>query len=201
MTSRRLLVAILALPCAVAAVVAVGARAGSVSAREHAPWPNGLAPAREEVLPVPQPHPKGPRCTRAKVMLADPAGAIDFTVRCAAPVRPGRARFWVQRYSMASSKSGSGIKAFRRSPPVVGVGAVRAHGKCWRHKPSSHEPLEIDCRASVRGPVIVHGRIWVDPARRCAMGVLIGTPKICYRMACGDDLAVRTLAKGRPQGC
>jgi len=135
-------------------------------------------------------------CWSARVRASRSRSAIAYTVRCAKPIE-GRVRFIVGRFPLDEVPSRPGYRRIGSHPVVEGPGAARKRGTCLRLGGS------IYCDAPAGGPVVVRGRIGVEPTTACLFGVSVrvdATPP-CEDETCNGSSRVAFLAEGRPEGC
>lgn len=135
-------------------------------------------------------------CITGRAFLGKTKGTIGFAVRCWTPVHR-EVGFSLARYSLDGRSSKSGIRHFSRHPTVGGPGAIQIHGACEMFG------TVLRCGTASKGWIRILGKIWVDPATRCSMGVALSViePSTCKSHVCPTGLVSRSLTSGRPRGC
>lgn len=165
---------------------------GSSAADGTDPRPAEVGRAEKERIPTVEVP-----CRSATVSAGAQPGVIEFAVRCRTSAAGGKVTFSVARYSPQNRTSKPGIRRFSRRPQVSGPGVLRPFGSCDRGG------MVLQCQARADGRITVMGKLHVNPATRCTMGIAVfvtESPR-CEGRTCPATLATRTLSRGIPRGC
>lgn len=187
------------------AAISLGGCGSGEDPPERAPRPVRLTPENEVGGLKDGRAAKGQNaCRHARVTVGSNPGAIDFVVYCSGS-RADSVVFALQRYLLTDSEDQATIVSnrketilgHRRFPGIKGKGALSRYGRC------DQEGEVLTCNAEIDGPVAISGRLWVEPARRCAVMVsLVGiTYSRCGKGACFRSQILDELFRARPKGC
>lgn len=136
-------------------------------------------------------------CSEGSAALGQPAGAIDFHVRCKSQKPGEETSFFVTRAPLHGQGS-PGIHAFQRHPSLSGPNGRHRFGRCIGFSGGG-----ISCSLRSDRSTLVNGRIWVDAETRCDFELIItaSSPSRPCRSDCTAVQQVLTILAGRPPGC